>query len=83
MYTLEMMNEAEETGKTYVTCDMRYSHQDGFHESGGKPWNADAFKTLNDVIAIDDWELLKTKKTTLKEIEQALGYPIELVSEKS
>ena len=80
MTTLEMMNKAKENGKTYITEDMRFSTEKGFHGDNGKPWNASAFSTLNQVIEIDDWELLEPKKMTLKEIEEKLGYEIELVS---
>lgn len=80
MKTLEMMNKAKENGKTYITEDMRFSTKKGFHEDNGSPWNANAFRTLNQVIEIDDWKLLEPKKMTLKEIEEKLGYEIELVS---
>lgn len=80
MKTLEMMNKAKENGKTYITEDMRFSIEKGFHEYNGRPWDANAFLTLNQVIEIDDWELLEPKKMTLKEIEEKFGYEIELVS---
>lgn len=80
MTTLEMMNKAKENGKTYITEDMRFSIEKGFHEDSGSPWSAGAFRTLNQVIEIDDWKLLEPKKMTLKEIEEKLGYEIELVS---
>lgn len=35
MTTLEMMNEAERTGKTYRVGDMLYSNNLGFHDRYG------------------------------------------------
>lgn len=82
MTTFEMMKEAEKTGQTYVTEDLRFSIQNGFHNSNGKPWSANAFSTLNQVLKFDDWKLLdEVKRMTLKEIEKKLGCKVELVSE--
>lgn len=77
-----MMNEAEKTGKTYIARDMRYSVEKGFFDSNGKPWAANAFKDINDIMNVGGWKLLETdiKKMTLKEIEDKLGYRVELVS---
>ncbi len=80
MKTLEMMNEAEKTRKTYITGSMRYSVNKGFHDSCGRPWDASAFRYLNEVLNLDAWKLLEPKKMTLKEIEEKLGYEIEIVS---
>ena len=82
MTTFEMMKDAEKTGRTYITEDLRFSMKNGFHNNYGKPWSANAFSELNDVLKLDDWELLdEVKRMTLKEIEEKLGYKIELVSE--
>lgn len=82
MTTLEMMNKAKDDRKTYITGNMRYSSDKGFHQDNGIPWDAKAFLTLNEVLELDDWELLdEVKRMTLKEIEKKLGYKIELVSE--
>lgn len=81
MKTLEMMKEAEVTGKTYITKDMRYSKEKGFYDSEGYSWEGEAFKYLNDLFNVDDWKELAPKKMTLKEIETKLGYSIEIVSE--
>lgn len=56
--TLEMMNIANKNGLTYYTNDMRYCVEKGFHESDGEPWSGEAFKTLNDLMNIDDWKIL-------------------------
>lgn len=58
MKTLEMMNEAEKTDKTYISGDMRYSVEKGFHDGRGTPWEAEAFDTLNEVISLDSWREL-------------------------
>ena len=82
MKTLEMMNEAEKTNKTYIVGNMRYSVEKGFHDDNGKPWDANAFENINQIMALDRWKVLEnvTKKMTLKEIENKLGHRIELVS---
>jgi hypothetical protein len=82
MKTLSMMNEAERTGKTYIAKDMRYSAENGFFDSNGKPWAATAFRDVNDIMNVGGWKLLETdiKKMTLKEIEDKLGHRVELVS---
>lgn len=82
MTTFEMMKEAEKTGRTYITGDLRFSTNNGFHDEDGTPWRANVFSTLNQILGYDDWELLdEVKRMTLKEIEKKLGYKIELVSE--
>lgn len=82
MTTFEMMKDAEKTGKTYFTEDLRFSTENGFHDEDGMPWDANSFSTLNKVLEIDDWKLLdEVKRMTLKEIEKELGHKIELVSE--
>lgn len=80
MTTLEMLNESKKTGRTYIIHSMRYSANKGFHDSCGKPWNASAFDYINEIMSLDEWKLLEPKKMTLKEIEEKLGYEIELVS---
>lgn len=85
MKTLEMMIEAEKTGKTYITGSMRYSITKGFHDDKGEPWTANAFDTINDIMCLDNWRLLDVNRTlptkmTLRQIEELLGHRIELVS---
>jgi hypothetical protein len=82
MNTLEMLKEAEKTGKTYIVNDMRYSNERGFHDKDNKSWPAECFHSINDIIYLKGWKLLDvTKKMTLKEIEDKLGHRIELISE--
>lgn len=84
MTTLEMMNEAQKTNKTYISgsnlTSMRYSVSKGFHDEDGREWVGDAFGYVNDIFEINMWKLLEPKKMTLKQIEEELGYDIELVS---
>lgn len=84
MTTLEMMNEAQKTSKTYISgsniTSMRYSTTKGFHDKDGNEWDGDAFEYVNDILGIDMWRLLEPKKMTLEQIEKELGYNIELVS---
>lgn len=53
MTTLEMMNLAKETGKTYKIQDMLYNVSRGFHDKSGKPWDGYAFDKLNDLFDIE------------------------------
>lgn len=84
MTTLEMMNEAQKTNKTYISgsnlTSMRYSVSKGFHDEEGKEWEGDAFEYVNYIFDIDTWKVLEPKKMTLEQIERSLGYNIELVS---
>lgn len=84
MTTFEMMKEAEKTGKTYIIDDMRYSVKKGFHDDYGDEWDANAFDVLNDVMNLSGWKVLDLnsppRKMTLVEIENELGFRIELVN---
>lgn len=85
MTTLEMMNEAQITNKTYIIGNnltgMRYSASKGFHDKNGKKWEGNTFGYVNNIFDINTWQLLiKPKKMTLEQIEKELGYNIELVS---
>lgn len=55
MTTLEMMNKAQETGRTYKSNDMLYSRFDGFHSANGEAWDGYAFYKLNDLLTLE-WE---------------------------
>ena len=87
MDTFGMMKKAEVTGKTYITNDLRYSKDKGFHDKSGDKWPAVAFHYLDDLFNLEDWKELEPKKITLpkkmalKEVEAKLGYPIEIISE--
>lgn len=84
MTTLEMINEAQKTNKTYISgnniTSMRYSVSKGFHDEEGEEWKGCAFEYVNYIFDINTWQLLKSKKMTLEQIEKELGYNIEIVS---
>lgn len=83
MNTFEMMTEAIQTGRTYIKDDMRYSDEKGFHNSAGDPWPAGRFNSVNEIMSLSGWRPLqfsKTKRMTLKEIEEKLGHGVELIS---
>jgi hypothetical protein len=50
MKTLEMLIEAETSGKTYNKDGLYYSNEKGFVGADDKAWKAYAFDTLNDLI---------------------------------
>lgn len=75
-----MLNEAKKTGKTYTADNMRYSVNKGFHDIYGSDWVTRGFKHLNEVMDINYWKLEEPKKMTLKEIEEKLGYEIEIIN---
>ena len=60
MKTYEMVALAKENRKTYQTGDMYYNVMQGFHDSEGEPWEAEAYSYdangLNDFIEEDKWE---------------------------
>ena len=82
MKTLEMMNEAAKTGRSYISDDMRYSSNSGFVNKLGYKWPSNSFKYINDIMNLS-WEIIGPKKMTLKEIEEKLGYEIEIVNESN
>lgn len=78
MNTCEMVLKADQDGKTYISGDMRYSKDHGFHDKKMNTWEIDAFDSLEEFIRLD-WKECQSKKMTQKEIEEALGYNIEIV----
>lgn len=70
------------TDNTYFINDLRYSVKYGFHNRDRKPWNANSFNYINDILAINGWKVLESepRRMTLNEVEDELGYQIELVS---
>lgn len=57
MTTVQMIIEADMDGETYKSFNLYYSKQNGFTEKNGKLWEGIAFQTLNELLAINDWEL--------------------------
>ena len=82
MNTLEMMNEAEKTGRTYTSgeigsSDMMYNAEQGFHDIYGKPWDGYAFKYLNDLFASDiEWQVIPENTMTKSEAEAKFNIKI-------
>ena len=76
MNTLEMLNVAQKTGKTYKAKDMLYNTTLGFHDSGKHPWPADAFYDLNDLFSINNWQEDNTIYMTKSEAEKKYGIKI-------
>ena len=58
LFTIDMMNLANKNGLTYYFQDLRYSDNNGFHDSSGNPWSGEAFKSLNDLLYINGWKIL-------------------------
>lgn len=77
MTTLEMMNLAKETGKTYKIQDMLYNVSRGFHDKSGKPWDGYAFDKLNDLFDIETWREDPTIYMTKAEVEKR--YDIKII----
>ena len=70
MTTLEMMAIAKTTGKTYKTEDMFYNTKLGFHDKRKDPWQGLAFKNLNDLFLLCDWQEFDKEIMTKKEAEK-------------
>ena len=79
MTTLEMMNEAERTGKTYRVGDMLYSNNLGFHDRYGNKWYGKAFRYLNDLFIVNNWQEAPTIYMTKSEMEKK--YNIKIVED--
>lgn len=84
MTTLEMMNEAEKTCKTYKCDDniIRYSNQLKFYDtsSNNKPLESYHFNTINNFMNIDTWEEVKSKLMTIEQVENELGYEVTIIN---
>lgn len=78
---------ADKNAKAYVADDMYYQRDRGFHEDNGVIWGADSFQDyqkddkygLNAFVHINNWEQVKERKMTIEEIEEKLGYEVEIV----
>jgi hypothetical protein len=87
MNTCEMVLLADKNGKTYKSDELYYHKNKGFHDSDGFEWDYDAFKNfqengrcgLNAFVHTADWEEIKKQRMTLKEIEDKLGYEVEII----
>jgi hypothetical protein len=82
MKTYEMVALADKDGKTYQSGEMYYQKDKGFHDEFGREWEASAYNCENGLsrfIHEDEWELVAKRKMTIQEIEDILGYNIEIV----
>lgn len=87
MNTCEMVLLADKNGKAYVASDMYYQKDRGFHDNDNNEWDADSFMNyqeddkngLNAFIHIDNWDQVKKRKMKIEEIEEKLGYEVEIV----
>ena len=87
MNTCEMVLLADKNGKAYMADEMYYHKDKGFHDDNGDEWDADSFQDyvedgkcgLNAFIHITNWEEVKKRKMTLEEIEDKLGYEVEII----
>lgn len=81
MTTLEMLMEAVETKGTYVSNNLRYAIEKGFHNEDNEAliWDENRFDTINDFFNLDDWKILSPNKMTLEEIEKKLGFQVEII----
>lgn len=77
MTTLEMMNEAERTGKTYKTNDLLYNNKLGFHDKNKSKWESFAFIFINDLFDLWNWKEDNTIYMTKSEVEKK--YNIKIV----
>lgn len=82
MNTLEMMNEAKKTGRTYTSGEvdsrcLRYNTIYGFHEVSTKPWAACAFEYLNDLFMPNiQWQIIPETIMTKSEAEAKFNIKI-------
>jgi hypothetical protein len=79
MNTAEMVIKADRDGKRYKTEDMYYQRGFGFIDKYGNKWEVNSYGNLNDFAHETGWEEIKTM--TKRQIEDLLGYEIEIISE--
>ena len=76
MNTVEMIIQATKNGKTYKTDDMKYNSTLGFHDIKGRKWNEDVFKYVNDIFAVNSWQLKPDNEMTKSEAEARFNIKI-------
>lgn len=90
MYTYQMIGIASDNNKTYESKYGTYSKETGFNIND--KWKKLIKENINDLDVLlnllfnnDCWVLAeesKVKKMTIEEIENALGYKIDIVNKK-
>lgn len=74
----EMINVADQNGKTYISPYGTYSKEDGFNLYP----TYDFEQLLNKLVHEDCWKLkVDKKKMTKADIEKELGYEIDIICE--
>ena len=63
--TMDIVQMADRSGKTYITGNMRYNKSLGFHGSDGEEWSASAFQEygLSYFIHLKNWKECKSTFT--------------------
>lgn len=79
--TTEMMFIANSSEETYKLNDLYYNKKNGFTDKYGSEWKGYTFSTLNEFINETGWNKIERNKMTLSQIEEKLGYEIELIKE--
>jgi hypothetical protein len=87
MNTCEMVLLADTNGKTYKSDEMYYHKDKGFHDDHGETWDYDAFRDFHEngrygldaFVHTCEWEEVKKRKMTIEDIEEKLGYEIEII----
>lgn len=78
MHLYEMIGVADENGKTYISPYGTYNKKDGFNLCR----IVNFAELLNILVHEDCWSLkIEKKKMTKAEIEKALGYEIDIISD--
>lgn len=75
MNTAEMFVQANKDGKTYVSEDMRYNKNNGFHGIEGRPWIARTFDHVDDIFELK-WEVKPDNEMTKSEAEAKFNIKI-------
>ena len=76
MNTAEMWTKAQEDGKTYKCYDILYNKQFGFHDKVKIKWRPDAFDTIDEILALDKWEIKPENMMTKSEAEARFNIKI-------
>lgn len=80
MFTYEMIATSDENGKTYISKYGTYNKEEGFRLRSCYNNKLYIEDLLNKLLHEDCWKLeVEKKKMTKEEIEEALGYEIDIV----
>jgi len=91
MKTYEMVALAEKSGRTYKNCAMYYNKGVGFFDAEtDREWDYNSFSSestgkpngLYRFIMCDGWEICEKRKMTKEQIEEKLGFKIEIIEDE-